>query len=160
MIELKDQIRLAMERKGLTPEQIAADKRIDIKSSAAVRNWLNGAVPRPKQWKALETILETRFYPTGELPPNTPEFLQGISARDVDLAKKISSMPEVIRHAFETIADNITCYNAMSSAPTEPMLLLNERKTQKPYLVSDQEGATNDNQQSDTAGSASGSKTE
>lgn len=101
IMELKDQIRLARERKGLSLADVAIALNC---SEQAVKYWEAGTnVPRIGALRKLNKLLDVTLSPTGEMIGNTPGFITDLKAETVDLAKTIEAMPPDIRAAVAAV---------------------------------------------------------
>lgn len=120
-MELKDQIRIARESSGMSQQQLAAmimDGKGRPYTGQAVRDWEDGVhAPRLAALKQIEIVLGTRIFPTGEFPPGTAAYLSNMSEEDVEIARAISSMPKVIRHAIVTLVKSGSWYAISGAAP-------------------------------------------
>jgi len=100
-MQLNDQIRTAREKAGMSKMELAL---ILGKSVQAITYWEDGShMPRLPILKQLEEVLHCRLYPTGEFPVGTQEYLSNLTPEDVELAKAISTLPKVVRHAIVTL---------------------------------------------------------
>lgn len=111
-MELKDQIRLARERKGLSLEDVrdVVAKELGQCSLQAVKNWeQKKAQPRVKTLKLLEDLLDVRLSPTGDLSDNALGILKDLSPESIDLAKTIEAMPKDTRNAIKLVISRLSC---------------------------------------------------
>lgn len=105
MMELKDQIRLARERKGMTIQDVQVEMGCSLQ---AIKYWEAGLnVPRPDKLRRLGKLLDVNLSVTGDLSSDTPAIFKEMSTAAIEVARAIDAMPKELREAVITIVNNI-----------------------------------------------------
>jgi len=153
-MELKDQIRLARQRKGLSQEDVraAVAKELGKCSLQAVKYWeLGSTQPRVDAMRVLEKLLDVRLSTTGDLSDNELGILKDLSPEAIDLAKAIESMPKDLRHAIVMVIGNLIWYKE-GRRTAKPFIELEPIKASGAILTDTKTGKTHGSRSTEKRG--------
>lgn len=126
-MQLKDQIRVAREAKGLSQEDLA--ERLDV-SKQSVIFWEEGKGPKLKRIPDLELVLETKFNISGMKTHN--DFVEDLTVEEADLLVKVKQLPKQQRDMVINMIETLS----FSNQSIKPFMhtTVKDNKPYKPHL--------------------------